>query len=81
METAFLPIFASLPSPTPEEELEQVRMGQLSYAAAGVTTAQEGATHAAQVEVLQRAAEAGALSSAPDDPRGLCHRESMIHVT
>lgn len=61
METAFLPIFASLPTPTPEEELKQIRSGQLIYAAAGVTTAQEGATHAAQIEVLQRGAEAGAL--------------------
>ena len=61
METAFLPIFANLPVPTPEQELEQVKAGQMIYAAAGVTTAQEGATHAAQVAVLQRAAQAGAL--------------------
>ena len=61
METAFLPIFANLPVPTPEQELEQVKAGQMIYAAAGVTTAQEGATHAAQLAVLQRAAQAGAL--------------------
>jgi predicted amidohydrolase YtcJ len=60
METAFLPIFAALPTPTPEQELEQLRAGQMIYAAAGVTTAQEGATHAAQLAVLQRGAEAGA---------------------
>ena len=61
MEMAFLPIFARLPAPTPDEELEQVRFGQELYAAAGITTAQEGATHFPQVELLQRAAEKGAL--------------------
>ena len=61
METAFLPIMSQLPAPTPEEELEQLRKGQLIYAAAGVTTAQEGATHAPQVAQLQRGAAAGAL--------------------
>jgi predicted amidohydrolase YtcJ len=61
METAFLPIFARLPAPTPEQELEQLKFGQGLYAAAGVTTATEGATHAPQVELLQRGADEGAL--------------------
>lgn len=61
METAFLPVFSNLPTPSAEEELQQLRGGQMIYAAAGVTTAQEGATHAAQLEVLQRGAAAGAL--------------------
>jgi predicted amidohydrolase YtcJ len=61
METAFLPIFAQLPTPTPEQEIEQLKFGQRMYAAAGVTTAHEGATHAHQVELLKRGAGQGAL--------------------
>jgi predicted amidohydrolase YtcJ len=60
METAFLPIFASLPKPTREQEVEWSIAGQLLYAAVGITTAHEGATHAADVAVMQRAAAAGA---------------------
>ncbi len=60
METAFLPIFASLPKPTREQEVEWTRAGQLLYAAAGVTTAHEGATHAGDLEVMKRATDAGA---------------------
>jgi predicted amidohydrolase YtcJ len=59
METALLPMFTQLPSPTPETELAAARAGQLIYAAAGVTTAQEGATRAPQVAQLQRIAKAG----------------------
>lgn len=61
METAFLPIFAQLPKPTPEEELEALVGGQKIYAAAGVTTAHEGATHLDQLQALQRGAQAGKL--------------------
>lgn len=60
METAFLPIFASLPKPTREEEVTWSRAGQLLYAQAGITTAHEGATHADELEAMKRAAEAGA---------------------
>lgn len=60
METAFLPIFASLPKPTPEQEVEWTKAGQMLYAEAGITTAQEGASHAADVALMKRAAEAGA---------------------
>lgn len=42
METAFLPIFASLPKPTREQEVEWSIAGQMLYAAAGITTAHEG---------------------------------------
>jgi len=59
METGFLPMFAALPVPTPETEMAAARSGQLLYAAAGVTTAQEGATHATQLATLQRVAKAG----------------------
>lgn len=61
MEMAFLPIFSSLPAPTPAQEMEQLKAGQMIYAAAGICTAQEGATHAHQVELLQRGAKEGAL--------------------
>jgi predicted amidohydrolase YtcJ len=60
METAFLPIFAAMPKPTPAQEVAWSRAGQMLYAAAGITTAHEGATHAADVELIYRAAEGGA---------------------
>ena len=59
METAFLPIFASLPKPTREQEIEWSRAGQMLYARAGITTAHEGATHADELEVMKRVADAG----------------------
>jgi predicted amidohydrolase YtcJ len=60
METAYLPVFASLPQPTPQQEVAFTRAAQMLYAAAGVTTAHEGATHAADLELMKRAAAAGA---------------------
>lgn len=60
METAYLPVFASLPKPDARQEVEWSRAGQMLYAAAGVTTAHEGATHAPELEVMQRAAAGGA---------------------
>jgi predicted amidohydrolase YtcJ len=60
METAYLPIFASLPRPTPEQEVEWSRAGQMLYARHGITTAHEGATHAAEIDLLKRAAAGGA---------------------
>jgi predicted amidohydrolase YtcJ len=58
METAFLPIFAAMP--TPAEEVAWSRAGQMLYTAAGITTAHERATHAADVELIHRAAAGGA---------------------
>ena len=60
METAMLPVIHALPLPTPEQEVTFSRAGQLLYAAAGITTAQEGATHAADLALMQRAAAGGA---------------------
>lgn len=60
METAFLPIFAAMPKPTPAQEVAWSRAGQLLYAAAGITTAHEGASHASDVALIQRAAASGA---------------------
>ncbi len=62
MEAAFLPIFASLPKPTREQEVERTRAGQMLYARTGITTAHEGATHADELEAMKRAADAGANS-------------------
>jgi hypothetical protein len=61
METAWLPIFNSLPNKPPAgQEAAWTRAGQMLYAAAGVTTAQEGATHLADFAVMERAADEGA---------------------
>jgi predicted amidohydrolase YtcJ len=61
METAYLPIFAALPKPTPAQEMAALVEGQKIFAAAGVTTAHEGATHFDQVQLLQRGAKEGKL--------------------
>jgi predicted amidohydrolase YtcJ len=60
METAYLPIFASLPQPTQAQEVEWSKAGQRLYAQYGVTTAHEGATHLADLELMKRAAAGGA---------------------
>jgi len=52
METAYLPIFASLPKPNAEQEVAWSRAGQMLYAAHGITTAQEGATHAPELALM-----------------------------
>ena len=59
METAFLPIFASLPQPTREQEVEWSKAGQRLYAQYGITTAHEGATHASDLALMKRAAAGG----------------------
>jgi predicted amidohydrolase YtcJ len=58
MESGFLPMYAKLPAPTAETELAAAKAGQLIYAAAGITTAQEGSTKAPQLAQLQRIAKA-----------------------
>ncbi|WP_405238104.1 amidohydrolase [Lentisalinibacter orientalis] len=62
METAFLPVFEQTPPLTPDEEIAGTRAAHRMYAAAGITTAQEGATHLHQLEAIRRAADAGAHS-------------------
>jgi predicted amidohydrolase YtcJ len=61
METAFLPIFASLPKPSPDEVMAALDQAQAVYAAAGVTTAHDGATHMADLAILERGAREGRL--------------------
>lgn len=60
METAYLPVFTSLPKPTREQEIEWTRAGQMLYAQAGITTAHEGTTHADEIDIMKRAPDAGA---------------------
>ena len=60
METAYLPVFSALPKPTREQEAAWTTAGEMLYAQAGMTLAQEGATHMEELEVLQRATAAGA---------------------
>ena len=60
METAFLPVFEQTPPLTPEQEVEGTKAAHRMYAEAGITTAQEGATHLAQLQTIRRAADAGA---------------------
>ncbi len=61
MESAWLPIFGSLPKPGEEELLKRFKDGQMINAAAGVTAAQEGATPAADAALMQKAAAQGLL--------------------
>ena len=56
METAFLPVFAQIPQPTEEELLDLLKPAQMMYAAKGVTTLTEGATHAHELAFLRKAA-------------------------
>ena len=60
METAFLPVFSALPKPNAQQEIEWSRAGQMLYAENGITTAQEGATHASELALMQRAGAGGA---------------------
>ena len=59
METAFLPIFGAMPQPTEQEMLDTLYAAQQIYASAGVTTVQEGASHAKDLRFLRKAAEQG----------------------
>lgn len=61
METAWIPLHEQMPAAAPEQEPAQIKFAQNLYAAAGVTTAQDGASMAPQVEVLKRAADRGEL--------------------
>lgn len=60
METAFLPIFGSLPQPTAEQEAAWTTAAHQMYAQNGITTAHDGATHLQDLLVMQRATKAGA---------------------
>lgn len=61
METAAAPIMASLTKMEPQQALKQLQLAQQMYAAAGITTAQDGATHWKEIQMLRKAAQANAL--------------------
>lgn len=61
METAFLPIFASMPQPSENEMLDRVKTAQDIYASNGYTTAQEGATGLKDLNLLKKAASQNRL--------------------
>jgi predicted amidohydrolase YtcJ len=61
METAFLPLFGNMPQPSEQELLDTLYVAQQIYTSAGVTTAQEGATHAKDLQFLRKAADQGLL--------------------
>lgn len=61
MESAWISLHDKFPPASQSREPEQIRYAQNLYAAAGVTTAQDGASMAAQVEMLKRAADRGDL--------------------
>ena len=60
METAFLPVLEQAEPMTAQQEIEWSKAGQMLYAEAGITTAQEGATHLPQFQTMTRASAAGA---------------------
>jgi hypothetical protein len=57
METAYLPIFSQLPKPSPADLLVRLEQGQQIYAAAGITTAHEGASHLSDIAILKQGAQ------------------------
>jgi predicted amidohydrolase YtcJ len=61
METAFLPIFGAMQQPSEAELLDSLDAAQRIYASAGVTTAQEGATHAYDLALICEVGEQGRL--------------------
>jgi predicted amidohydrolase YtcJ len=61
METAFIPVFSNLPKPTPEQQQQFLKDGQMIFAEAGVTTAQEGATHVPDLKILTDGAKQNGL--------------------
>ena len=61
METAFLPIYASMPQPTEEKKFATFKPAQMEYARNGYTTIQEGATHYGDFVTIRKAAEKNLL--------------------
>lgn len=60
-ETALMLIAAKLPTPTPEKAIELIEAGMQYYAAAGITTAQDGSTGKGAAALLEAMAQAGKL--------------------
>jgi predicted amidohydrolase YtcJ len=62
MENAFIPAFFQLPRPTREAALAGIDLAEQLYLERGITTANEGATDAAGLELLDAANEGGLLT-------------------
>jgi len=60
-EMAMLFVVKKLPAPTPEKAMAMLEQGLRYYAAAGITTAQDGASGAGAVKLLAAMAKAGKL--------------------
>jgi len=60
-EAAMLPVIAKLPQPTPEQAIALIEKGTHHYAAAGVTTVQDGATGPGALGLLTAMAKDGKL--------------------
>ncbi len=60
-ELAMLAVAKKLPAPTPERAMEMLERGLRVYAAAGITTAQDGFTGAGAEKLLAAMAKAGKL--------------------
>ena len=61
METAFIPLFMHMPQPSDDERLGQFEAAQRLYTAKGITTVQDGATVAGDLDLFQRGAREGRL--------------------
>ncbi|WP_353777327.1 amidohydrolase family protein [Winogradskyella sp. 3972H.M.0a.05] len=60
METAYIPIFAKTQPMTEAQKVEFSKAGQMLYAQAGITTAQDGLTHFNELKTMIAASDAGA---------------------
>ena len=60
-ELAMLAVLKAIPAPTPEQATRMIEEGLRHYAAAGITTAQDGASNPASAGLLRAMAEAGSL--------------------
>ena len=60
-ELAMAAILGKVPTPTAEQAIATLELGLASYAAAGITTAQDGASSAGIVKLLDAMAKAGKL--------------------
>lgn len=61
METAYIPVISNMPKPSRQEMVERLKTGQMIYAEEGITTAQEGATHKTDLDILALGAKENKL--------------------
>ncbi|WNJ17794.1 amidohydrolase family protein [Pontibacter sp. G13] len=61
METAWIPIFAKVPTPSDDELLKLLDAAQQMYASQGYTHAQDGAAFITQMRFMERAVDSGLL--------------------